>query len=109
MSRYLIAHLNGRRYGHQQLVSPSGIAQLHRPAVDTRLDLFYGLGWFSGSGDTPAFWHAGAASSMMMLLPDQQWGFVVLTNGDNWPRDKQVITIGRESPRCSAVASPATA
>jgi CubicO group peptidase (beta-lactamase class C family) len=94
MSRYLIAHLNGGRYGQEQLVSPSGIAQLHQPAVDTGFGQSYGLGWFSGSGDSPAVWHAGAASSTMMLFPDQQWGFVVLTNGDNWLRPEQIITIG---------------
>jgi CubicO group peptidase (beta-lactamase class C family) len=94
MSRYLIAHLNGGRYGQHQLVSPSGIAQLHRPAVDTRFSASYGLGWLSGPGDPPAFWHIGAASSMMMLLPDQQWGLVVLTNGDNWLRPEQIRRIG---------------
>ena len=33
MGRYLIAQLNEGRYGDAQILSPEGIAELHRPAV----------------------------------------------------------------------------
>jgi len=33
MGQYLIAHLNAGRYRSAQILSPAGIAELHRPAV----------------------------------------------------------------------------
>ena len=36
MAHYLIANLNGGRYGDAQILSDAGIAELHRPAVEWR-------------------------------------------------------------------------
>jgi hypothetical protein len=49
MGRYLIAHLNEGRYGESQILSPAGIAELHRPAVDASsmgIKKQYGMGWY---------------------------------------------------------------
>lgn len=35
MSHYLIAQLNGGRYGDVQILSPAGIREMHRPAIAT--------------------------------------------------------------------------
>ena len=98
MAHYLIAHLNGGRYGETSILSPAGIVELHRPgAAIGSTDACYGMGWVAESingaamlahpGDTANF-HAD-----MILLPESQWGVIVLTNANN-ALVGQVETVG---------------
>lgn len=88
MAHYLIAQLNGGRYGEVQLLSPEGIAEMHSPAVDATtmgVDLgYYGMGWFVQQTDQGvSLWHDGTGPdyySYMALLPDQNRGLVLLFN-----------------------------
>ncbi|HLF74360.1 MAG TPA: serine hydrolase domain-containing protein [Anaerolineales bacterium] len=87
MSHYLIAQLNGGRYGEQNLLSPEGIVTLHEPASPTGApDSFYGMGWVKGViTGVPVVHHDGGLPgflSYMALAPANRWGVVVLTNGE---------------------------
>lgn len=88
MAHYLMAQLNGGRYGEVQILSPEGVAEMHSPAVDattTGVDLgYYGMGWFVQQTDQGvSLWHDGTGPdyySYMVLLPDQHRGLVLLFN-----------------------------
>jgi CubicO group peptidase (beta-lactamase class C family) len=98
MSHYLIAHLNAGRYQHARVLSPAGIAQLHRPAVKLGgpdLDLAYAMGWnVEHANGVSMLWHPGNSPNYhadIMLAPQGRWGVVVLANGHNW------LALDRES------------
>ncbi len=90
MAHYLIAHLNGGRYGGRQILSSAGIEETHRGVKEFKMgDLsggFYGMGWFdtkmdntkivSHGGNTPDF------SAYMALLPEHKRGVILLLNAD---------------------------
>ena len=91
MSHYLIAHLNDGRCGSVQILSPAGIAEMHRPGVKfTMMGVSeqYGMGWFiedydelrivSHSGVVPDFF------AYMAILPEQKKGLVLLLNADHF-------------------------
>ncbi|HET7089850.1 MAG TPA: serine hydrolase domain-containing protein [Anaerolineae bacterium] len=88
MARYLIAHLNGGRYGDVQILSAAGIDELHRGVADFRamgLSLGqYGMGWFVDKiGQTKLVFHGGTLpdfASHMALLPEHKKGVVLLFN-----------------------------
>ncbi len=46
MAHYLIAHLNGGRYGDNHVLSSDGIELLHRGVKPSPPDDAYGMGWF---------------------------------------------------------------
>jgi CubicO group peptidase (beta-lactamase class C family) len=87
MSHYLLAQLNGGRYGENTILSPDGIALPHQPAVPTGApNSFYGMGWEQNviSG-VPVLQHTGAVGgfySHMLLMPADRWGVIVLMNAD---------------------------
>jgi CubicO group peptidase (beta-lactamase class C family) len=88
MSHYLIAQLNDGRFRDAALLSPAGMIETHNPAVPTGVtDTSYGMGWFAGPiNGIPAIHHQGETfnfHSNMILLPENQWGIVVLINGEN--------------------------
>lgn len=87
MTRFLIVNLNEGRYGNVSVLSPTGIAELHRPAVKAGGEDYYGMGWVIGSASgTPILTHSGDAANFhadMFLVPGKQWGIVVLTNVAN--------------------------
>ena len=86
MAHYLIAHLNGGRYGGPrqgvQILSRAGIEELHRGATEySRWGVSsgrYGMGWFEMDiGQTKTFSHSGNVpdfSAFMALLPEQKRG-----------------------------------
>ena len=90
MAHYLIAHLNGGRYGEVQILSEAGIEELHRGAVEFQYGGVsagrYGMGWFDiDLGQTKTFSHSGNVpdfSAFMALLPEQKRGVVLLLNAD---------------------------
>lgn len=88
MAHYLIAQLNDGRYRTASVLSPAGIAELHRPAVPAgKTDTSYGMGWYVGPiNGIPAIYHAGDTPNFVakiVLVPQSRTGVVVLTNADN--------------------------
>jgi CubicO group peptidase (beta-lactamase class C family) len=88
MTHYLIAQLDRGRYGSGSVLSPAGIAQLHRPAVETAsADTSYAMGWFVGPiNEIPAIYHQGETFNFhanVVLVPESRTGVVVLMNAQN--------------------------
>jgi CubicO group peptidase (beta-lactamase class C family) len=102
MAHYLIAHLNQGCYGEAQILSPEGIAELHRPAVEvTGMGVAfgeYGMGWMieetsqgrriSHKGTVPNFF------AYMALLPEQNRGVVLLVNANQLMIDFALAQVG---------------
>jgi CubicO group peptidase (beta-lactamase class C family) len=102
MSHFLIAQLNAGRYQTTRVLSPAGIAQLHRPAVKIVVpdrDVAYAMGWYvERSNGTSLLWHPGNAPNFhadLMLAPRDRWGVVVLANGHNWLSPDRETAIAR--------------
>jgi CubicO group peptidase (beta-lactamase class C family) len=102
VSHYLIAHLNDGRYGAARVLSPAGIAQLHRPAVKISgpgSDVSYAMGWVvERANGVSMLWHPGSAASFhanLLLAPQDRWGVVVLMNGNNALSPARMDGIGR--------------
>ena len=90
MTRYLGLYLNQGRHGTTALVSPAGAAELQRAGVPTGLDgVSYAMGWDVGAAyGLPTISHDGSgfdSHANVVLLPDRQWGVVVMENGENSP------------------------
>ena len=88
MTHYLISQLNGGRYDGTSVLSPEGIGELHRPAVQApKADTSYGMGWFVGPvNDIPAIYHQGETMNFqanVVLIPQSRKGVVVLMNAEN--------------------------
>jgi CubicO group peptidase (beta-lactamase class C family) len=83
MARYLIFHLNDGRMDGAAIVSPAGLAELHRPAV-ARPDGHYAMGWaVRTDGGRTTLSHSGQTYNYfakMILAPDSDLGVVVLQN-----------------------------
>jgi CubicO group peptidase (beta-lactamase class C family) len=92
MGRYMMVHLNEGRYGDQQILSPEGIAELHRPAVEAISagisEGQYAMGWYVDEIDsTGILRHTGMVPdffSYVTLLPEQNKGVVLLINADHF-------------------------
>jgi CubicO group peptidase (beta-lactamase class C family) len=92
LAHYLIAHLNGGRYGEAQVLSSTGIDEMHRPVTEQLVMgkpvVTYGMGWFVAKiGRTAVVSHDGNVpdfSSYMAILPEQKKGVVLLINADHW-------------------------
>ena len=77
MAHYLIAHLNGGRYGNAQILSAAGIDELHRGVKEVKMGAlsggFYGMGWFEKNlGSTKTYSHGGNVpdfSAFMAIVP----------------------------------------
>jgi CubicO group peptidase (beta-lactamase class C family) len=84
MAYYLIAQLNGGRFEHTAVLSAAGIATLHAPAAEWLPGSSYGMGWVNGPiNGLPTIWHNGSTGNFycdMILVPQNQWGIVVLSN-----------------------------
>src|SRR6266511_2419836 len=88
MAHYLIAQLNDGRYGSATVLSPAGMAEMHRPAVPTpEANTSYGMGWFIGPvNGIPAVFHQGETFNYhahIVLIPGSHQGGVVLMNAEN--------------------------
>ena len=98
MSHYLIAQLNGGRYGDVQILSPAGISEMHRPAIATwKPGTSYGMGWEIGPiAGIPAIWHEGTIFNYhtnMVLIPGNGSGFILLENSYNGPDEGRLNQI----------------
>ncbi len=93
LAHYLIAQLNGGSYGNARVLSPEGIAEMHRPAVRNQVvgqsttQESYGMGWFvRETNGVRMVTHAGVAPNFyadLVLVPEGKWGVVLLMNGMN--------------------------
>jgi CubicO group peptidase (beta-lactamase class C family) len=103
LAHYLIAQVNDGRYADMTILSPAGIADLHRPPVDADEDSSYGMGWISGTiNDVPMVWHDGSNPNFhanLILIPNGRWGIVVLENVEG------LLQNGRLSGIANGVAS----
>jgi hypothetical protein len=98
MSHFLIAQLNGGRYGDVQILSPAGISEMHRPAIATwKRETFYGMGWEIGPiAGIPAIWHEGSIFNYhanMVLIPGSDAGFILLENIYSGPDEERLNQI----------------
>jgi CubicO group peptidase (beta-lactamase class C family) len=102
MGHYLIAQLNGGRYGEAQVLSPEGIAELHSPAVEAisaGVPMgYYGMGWYIEElGQTKIVHHTGMIPDFytyMALLPEQEKGVVMLVNANHFMNELTLTEVG---------------
>ena len=85
LSRFLIAHLNGGRIEGRSVLSPEGVATLHKPAVkDDRPNGHYAMGWdVRGTSNGRYVGHDGGWPEFqcdLVMSPEDRWGVVVLIN-----------------------------
>jgi CubicO group peptidase (beta-lactamase class C family) len=90
MARYLGLYLNDGRSGATALVSPAAAAELQRPGVPTGVDgVSYAMGWDMSQVDgVTTLSHDGSgfgSHANVVLVPDREWGVVVIENGENSP------------------------
>jgi len=94
MSNWVIVHLNGGKFGERQLLVPSTLEDLHLPYMPISQTpphayvspASYALGWFVDyyRGHQRVY-HGGnidGFSALVSLLPQEGYGFVVLTNSN---------------------------
>jgi CubicO group peptidase (beta-lactamase class C family) len=88
MGHYLIAQLNGGRYGSAQILLSASIDEMHRSAAEINemgMPLgHYGMGWISeGTGESRIVSHSGIVpdfGGFMAVVPEQNKGLVLLFN-----------------------------
>jgi CubicO group peptidase (beta-lactamase class C family) len=90
MARYLGLYLNDGRSGATVLVSRAGAAGVQGPGVATGVDrVSYAMGWeVSQLHGVSTLSHDGSgfgSHANVVLVPDRQWGVVVMENGENSP------------------------
>jgi CubicO group peptidase (beta-lactamase class C family) len=89
MAHYLIVQMNGGRFEHTAVLSPEGIATMHAPVAVMFPGTSYGMGWANGPiNGMPTIWHNGSTGNFysdMILVPQSQWGIVVLSNESGLP------------------------
>ena len=92
MARYAIFQLSKGKSGDRQIVSEANFGLTHTPQVPMNGDLpfkeigprSYGMGWvISSYRGHPLVWHNGGIDgfyALLSLLPDENFGVVILTN-----------------------------
>ncbi|GED15612.1 serine hydrolase domain-containing protein [Aneurinibacillus migulanus] len=92
MSNYLIAQMNGGRFSNRVVLSEASVNQMHKPAVSTGDDTFYGMGWgIKGN----IIEHSGATeNSSSYLMMDGEYGVVLLFNSIDYMVSYDQIVLG---------------
>jgi CubicO group peptidase (beta-lactamase class C family) len=89
LTHFLIANLNGGRYGAASILSPAGIAEMQRGVALIKSDIgaaeeFYAMDWgVSHIGDVDVVMKGGDNPDFktnMVLIPERRLGMVVLIN-----------------------------
>ncbi len=88
MTHYLVAQMNGGRFGSTSVLSSAGIATMHAPAVTREGGTgSYGMGWLNGSlAGVPAIWHGGNIAhfhALLLIEPQTHWGAILLVNANS--------------------------
>jgi CubicO group peptidase (beta-lactamase class C family) len=104
LSRLLRVHLNGGNLNGARILSPEGMAVLHRPVALMADRRHYAMGWIVQQLDDGRTieWHDGAGAgyaSFMMLVPDEKWGFAFLVNASNQMSGPNVGALANEVRR----------
>lgn len=118
IGHYLIAQLNQGEYDGDQIVSPEGIALMHRPAAPIDLagkDMGdYGMGWFNIElSEEPIVFHDGEVPDFfgyMALIPEQNLAMALLINTNEqaynyamWALSENVVRqLAGKSPESNA-------
>src|SRR5436309_3577560 len=87
MTHYLVAQMNGGRFGSTSILSSEGIATMHAPGVPREGGSgFYGMGWINGPlVGVPAIWHGGNIThfhALLLIEPQTDWGAILLVNAN---------------------------
>ncbi len=84
LAHYLIAQLNQGYFEAQSVLSPESMEVLHTPAIAAEDDQQYAMGWRVGPVKGVSAVHHGGIlpdyRGKMVMLPEEGWGVVVLTN-----------------------------
>jgi hypothetical protein len=91
LTHYLIAQMNGGRFGSATVLSSAGIATMHAPAVAITqgegMGSSYGMGWINGPhAGVPAIWHDGENynfHALLLIEPETHWGVILLVNANS--------------------------
>ncbi len=102
LAHYLIAYLNGGRYGNAQILSAAGIDEMHSGVAEqTEMGMSfgkYGMGWYiTDVGQTKTIWHTGNVpdfTAYMALVPEQKKGVVLLTNAGHFIMEPVMSEVG---------------
>ena len=85
LTHYLIAQMNKGRYSNTAVLSATGMALLHTPAVEVGPSEFYAMGWMIRQTNGVAnIAHGGETFSehaLLIQVPDGEWGIALVTNG----------------------------
>jgi len=100
MVHYLIAQLNDGRYHNESILSPQGMATLHKPVAPMPMkDFHYAMGWAVGPIDGElTIRHAGDTGyfhSAIIMQPGKNWGVVALANASGFVQIRQLDVITR--------------
>lgn len=86
VAHFLIAQLNGGRFGDGAILSAAGVAEMQRPVAPLGADEFYAMDWRVGQiGGVKTLAKGGALTdfkSQMVLIPERRIGVVVLINAN---------------------------
>ncbi len=89
LAHYLIAQLNGGRYGDTSLLSADGMYTMHTAAVPTEAPgETYALAWHVGTyAGTPVIYHSGDNANyatFLLMAPEEDLGIALLINMNGW-------------------------
>jgi CubicO group peptidase (beta-lactamase class C family) len=101
MAKWIAMQLNDGKANGQQLISAKSLQEMHTPQIvvpqggefqlffPKLLQMSYGMGWFiEGYAGHQIWMHPGdidGFASLVVLLPEEKTGFVILTNQDHTP------------------------
>lgn len=102
MAHYMLALLNGGRYGDAQILSEASVAELHRGVAEhVAMGMSmgtYAMGWYASEvGETQVIWHTGLVPDFcayMALLPEQKKGVILLLNADHFMMEPVLSEVG---------------
>jgi CubicO group peptidase (beta-lactamase class C family) len=89
MTHYLVAQMNGGRFGSPSVLSEASITTMHAPGVPREGGSgSYGMGWLNGSlAGVPALWHGGNTfhfHTLLLIEPQIHWGAILLVNANSF-------------------------
>lgn len=109
MAQWLRLLLNQGQWQQQQLVSAEQLQATWQPAINIAGDINYGMGWFLRQWQgKKVIEHGGSIDgygAQVALLPDENLGFVLLTNHTATPLQQESINMVWDH---LATAAPAT-
>jgi len=95
LTHFLQMHLNGGRYGDQQILKPETVAAMQEMQSSTDgSELGFGLSWWIGKDDFGDYYYHGGlgagSEGTMRIYPALDLGVVVMSNAKGYQRDRIV-------------------